>query len=65
MQRQQAISDWCDMRRGAAHAKLSVWCLYRAAAAGELRHVRVGGRRNIRTTRAWVDAWLRRYEQGR
>jgi len=64
MQQQRAKPAWWDIRRGAAHADLSIWRLYRAAASGELRHVRVGGRRTIRTKREWIDEWLRRYEVG-
>ena len=59
-----ALDDWIDLRIGATHGKLSVWTLYQAAKSGRLRHVRVGGRRTIRTTRRWVDEWLRRYEVG-
>jgi excisionase family DNA binding protein len=62
MRLQQPTTGWWNLRRAATHSHLSVWRLYRAIAAGELRHVRVGGRRTIRTKRTWVDAWLRRYE---
>ncbi len=56
---------WIDIQEAAGHAHLCDGTLYEAAARGELRHVRVGGRRAIRTKREWVDAWLRRYEVGR
>ena len=65
MSLQQTTTGWWNLRRAANHSDLSIWRLYRAIAAGELRHVRVGGLRSIRTKRAWVDEWLRRYESGR
>ena len=61
--RQQDIDPdaWVDLRRGAEHAQVSIWTMYSAVAANQLQHVRVGGRKQIRTTRRWVDQWLRRY----
>ena len=64
MQLHEATTRWWDIRTAARHADLSIWHLYRAAAAGELHHVRVGGRRTIRTKREWVDQWLQKYECG-
>lgn len=52
---------WMDIRGSAYYSGLSIWTLYAAVAAHELRHVRVGGRKQIRTTRRWVDEWLERY----
>ena len=62
MRLHEATARWWDIRTAARHADLSVWRLYRAAAAGELRHVRVGGRRTIRIKRDCVDQWLRKHE---
>ena len=52
---------WIDVRSAANHAGLSVWSLYEAVASNDLRHVRVGGRRRIRTRIVWVDEWLERH----
>jgi excisionase family DNA binding protein len=38
--------------------------IYFACARGELRHVRIGGRRSIRLRAAWLDAWLERHARG-
>ena len=59
-----AQEGWWSLRTAARHANLSVWSMYGAVASRELRHVRVGGRRQIRTTRRWVDQWLRQHAVG-
>lgn len=59
-----SLETWVDVRAGAQHAHLSVWSLYDAIASKELRHVRVGGRRRIRTKRCWIDQWLQRHTVG-
>ena len=64
MRRQRRLG-WCDVREAAGHARVSIWSIYKAAADNELRHVRVSGKRTIRTRREWVDGWLRRYERGK
>ena len=55
---------WLDIKAAARYSGLSVWTLYHAVTANQLRHVRVGGRRLIRTTSHWVDEWLRKHEAG-
>ena len=59
------ISDryWLTVGEAAELATVSRWTLYQAAERGELRHVRIGGRRAIRLSRDALDAWLRRYER--
>jgi excisionase family DNA binding protein len=48
----------------AAHAGLSIDTIYTACERGELRHVRVGGRRTIRLRVEWVDRWLEQHTRG-
>ena len=55
--------DWLTVEEAAGLAKVSEWTLYRACELGELRHVRIGGRRAIRLSRDALDEWLRRYER--
>jgi len=55
--------DWLTVEEAAGLAKVSEWTLYRACELGELRHVRIGGRRAIRLTRGALDEWLLRYER--
>lgn len=50
--------EWLVPAEAAKHAKVSPACIYAAVARGDLRAVRVGGRRSIRLRRGWVDAWL-------
>ena len=56
--------DWLTVEEAAGLAKVSNWTLYRACELGELRHVRIGGRRAIRLTRDALDAWLLQHERG-
>ena len=56
-------TDWLTVDAAARLLDLSDWSIYQACAAGDLRHVRIGGRRAIRLTRDALDEWLRRYER--
>lgn len=52
-------SPWIDVPEGARHAgNVSPKSIYRACRAGQLRHARIGGRRQIRLRREWIDQWL-------
>ena len=64
MRRRHRLEQWWGVREAAGHARVSIWTIYEAAADNELRHVRVGGKRTIRTRREWVDGWLRKFERG-
>jgi hypothetical protein len=52
-------SPWIDAAEGARHAgNVSTKAIYLACRSGALRHARIGGRRQIRLRREWIDAWL-------
>jgi excisionase family DNA binding protein len=51
-------TPWLRIGEAAQYAKCGRKLLYRAVAAGRLRAARVGGRREIRTRREWLDEWL-------
>ena len=52
-------SPWIDVPEGARYAgNLSVKTIWRACRDGKLRHARVGGRREIRLRREFIDQWL-------
>jgi excisionase family DNA binding protein len=55
--------DWRTVKQAAKRAKVCDWTIYRACESGQLRHVRLGGRRSIRLTDEAVDEWLLRYER--
>jgi excisionase family DNA binding protein len=52
------VSPWFRIGEAAEYAKCGRKLLYREVAAGRLRAARVGGRREIRTRREWLDEWL-------
>lgn len=55
---------WMRVSEAANYAGLSSDTIYTACERGELRHVRVGGRRTIRLRAQWIDAWLERHTHG-
>ena len=52
---------WLTVEEGAEYAGVSRDTIYTACERGELRHVRIGGRRAIRLKAAWIDEWLERH----
>ena len=54
---------WLTVGEGAEHGGVSRDTIYTACERGELRHVRIGGRRSIRLRAAWIDAWLEQYSR--
>ena len=58
------IEGWLNVGDAAKHAGISRDTIYTAVERGELRHVRLGGRRAIRLRVEWVDEWLERHARG-
>jgi len=52
------MSPWLRIGEAAQYVRCGRKLLYREVAAGRLRAARVGGRREIRTRREWLDEWL-------
>jgi excisionase family DNA binding protein len=52
------VSPWLTAREGAPYARCGVKRLYEAVRNGQLRAVRLGGRRELRFRREWLDEWL-------
>lgn len=55
---------WLTVAEGAEYAGVSRDTIYTAVERGELRHVRIGGRRSIRLRTQWIDEWLERHARG-
>jgi len=51
-------SPWWDAGRSAAYAQVSKKLIYRAIRRGQLKAARVGGRRQVRLRREWLDAFI-------
>jgi excisionase family DNA binding protein len=49
---------WLNVADAAEHAGVCRDTIYTAVERGELRHVRIGGRRSIRLKAVWLDEWL-------
>jgi excisionase family DNA binding protein len=59
------MTSWFRVPQAADYAGVSRDTIYTACERGELRHVRVGGRRAIRLKPEWLDEWLERHSRGR
>jgi excisionase family DNA binding protein len=46
------------VKEAAEYARCGVKVIYRAVDSGQLRAVRLGGRRELRLTREWLNEWL-------
>lgn len=57
-------SPWLDAGQGASYARVSRKLLYRAIRSGRLRAARVGGRRQVRLRREWLDAFIEGHATG-
>ena len=56
-----AMNLWLNVADAAEHAGVCRDTIYTAVERGELRHVRIGGRRSIRVKAQWLDEWLERH----
>jgi excisionase family DNA binding protein len=59
-----AMKLWLNVTEGAEYAGVCKDLIYDACAAGQIRHIRVGGRRAIRMKRESIDAWFERHAVG-
>ena len=59
------MKPWLNVSEAAEYASVSRDTIYTACERGELRSVRVSGRRAIRIRPAWIDAWLEQTRAGR
>ena len=57
-------SPWLDVGQGAMYARVSKKLLYRAVSSGRLKAARVGGRRQVRLRREWLDAFIEGHVPG-
>jgi excisionase family DNA binding protein len=55
---------WLNVSEGAEYAGVCRDTIYTACERGELRHIRISGRRAIRLKREWIDAWFEQHTQG-
>jgi excisionase family DNA binding protein len=61
--RMETKKRWLTASEAAEHAAVSTDTIYTACVRSELRYTRIGGRRNIRFRKQWIDDWLERYSQ--
>ena len=55
------MKPWLNVSEAAEYASVSRDTIYTACERGELRTVRVSGRRAIRIRPGWIDAWLEQH----
>jgi excisionase family DNA binding protein len=51
-------SAWMTVREASRYARCGPKTLYREIHQGRLRAARIGGRREFRVRREWLDTWL-------
>jgi excisionase family DNA binding protein len=65
LQAADLAAPWLTPTMAAHVAQVGKSAIYREVRAGRLRAARVGGRRELRIARAWLDAWLESQAQPR
>ena len=55
----QAETPWITVKEAAQYAKCGTKSIYLGVASGKLNAARLGGRRELRFVREWLDEWLR------
>jgi excisionase family DNA binding protein len=53
-----APSPWWTVAQAAKYSQVGRQTIYKAIRAGAMKAAHVGGRREIRTRREWVDAFI-------
>lgn len=61
---ENVTTPWLTASEAATYLQAGAKFVYRACREDKLRHVRLSGRREIRTRREWCDEFLMRYAQG-
>jgi excisionase family DNA binding protein len=54
----QAETPWITVKEAARYAKCGTKSIYLGVASGKLKAARLGGRRELRFVRQWLDEWL-------
>lgn len=49
---------WLTVKEAANRARVGIKTIYREAKKGRLRASKVGGRRELRLKKEWIDQWL-------
>ena len=57
-------SPWLNVEQAAQYIQQHPRSIYRAAGAGELRSVRINGKRELRFRREWIDSWMEHHAHG-
>ncbi len=52
------MSEWVKVADAAVYANCGKTSIYLAVQHGKLKAARLGGRRELRFLREWIDAWL-------
>ena len=55
----QAETPWITVKEAARYAKCGTKSIYLGVTSGKLQAARLGGRRELRFLREWIDEWLR------
>ena len=55
----QAETPWITVKEAARYAKCGTKSIYLGVTSGKLQAARLGGRRELRFVREWLDVWLR------
>jgi excisionase family DNA binding protein len=54
----QAETPWITVKEAARYAKCGTKSIYLGVASSKLKAARLGGRRELRFVREWLDEWL-------
>ena len=52
------VSPWLTVAEAAKYARCGRKSIYNGVTSGKLQAARLGGRRELRFLREWVDSWL-------